>query len=186
MPEGDGQGGQPQTLPAAAVAQEAAPYVQEPGRGSRAARSAQGRRGSTWPLRAAASTALVLLAVSWLFPYLSVNAESTALAAAGEGRLTEALAAAQRAARLDPLAVDPLLTEASVLQQLGRNREALAVLRQAQRLQPDDWEPYYREGRLLLTAFDDRAAAIAALRHALALNPLSAEARYELEQAVRR
>jgi tetratricopeptide (TPR) repeat protein len=78
------------------------------------------------------------------------------------------------------------MTEASVLQQLGRNREALAVLRLAQRLQPDNHEPYYREGRLLLTAFDDRKAAIAALTHALALNPLDGAARYELEQAFRR
>ncbi len=144
------------------------------------------RRVGVWPLRAAASTALVLLAVSWLFPYLSLRAQSAAIAAAGQGRLTDALSDARRAARLDPLAVAPLLTESSVLQQQGRNREALAVLRRAQALQPDDSEVYYREGRLLLTAFDDRKAAIAALKLALALNPHDLTARYELEQAVRR
>jgi tetratricopeptide (TPR) repeat protein len=144
------------------------------------------RRAGVWPLRAAASAALVLLAVSWFVPYLSLRAQSAAIAAAGQGRLTEALSEARRAARLDPLAVAPLLTESAVLQQQGRNREALAVLRRAQRLQPDDAEVYYREGRLLLTAFDDRKAAIAALKLALALDPHDRIARYELEQAVRR
>jgi hypothetical protein len=161
------------------------PYRDESPGGSHAEPSAA-RPGWAWPLRAAATTALVLLAVSWLFPYLSLRAQSAAIAAAGQGRLSDALSGARRAAALDPLAVDPLLTEASVLQQLGRNSEALAVLRSAQRLQPDNHEPYYREGRLLLTAFDDRKAAIAALKHALALNPQDRAARYELEQAVRR
>ena len=144
------------------------------------------RPGDILPLRAAASAALVLLALSWLVPYLSARAQESALAAAGTGRLDDALASSRRAARLDPLAIDPLLTEASVLQQMGRNRDALQVLREAQRLQPDDWEPYYREGKLLLTAFADRKAAVAALTHALALNPTSPEARYELQRAVRR
>jgi len=177
--------GQPWGDAGTSAAVEAVPYWDEPVGGSGPDDVAPRRRGATWPLRAAASTALVLLAVSWLVPYLSLRAENTALAAAGAGRLTEALAASQRAARLDPLAVDPLLDQASVLQQLGRNREALDVLHRAQRLQPDDYEPYYREGKLLLTAFADRPAAVAALTRALALNPMSAEARYELEQAVR-
>lgn len=176
--------GDPASTPAAAV--ESGPHWSEHSAGPSPASRAAPRAAATWALRAAASAALVLLAVSWLFPYLSVRAGSAAIAAAGQGRPAEALSGAQRASRLDPLAVDPLLTEAAALQQLGRNREALEVLRRAQRLQPDNGEPYYREGRLLLTAFDDRKAAIKALKHALALNPYDRAARYELEQAFRR
>jgi len=60
------------------------------------------------------------------------------------------------------------------------------VLRRAQRLQPDYYKPFYEEGRLQLTAFGDRKAAVRALKHALGLNPHDGATRYELEQAVRR
>jgi hypothetical protein len=143
------------------------------------------RRRGMWAVRAAASALLVLLAVAWLFPYLSARAENAALVAASSGDPAAALVHAQRAATLDPLAVDPLIMESQVLQQLGRNGDALAVLRRAQRLQPDYYKPYYQEGVLLLTAFRDRKAAIAAFERALALNPLDADSRYELEIATR-
>jgi tetratricopeptide (TPR) repeat protein len=143
-------------------------------------------RGGTWPLRAAASALLVLLAVAWLFPYMSGRAEKAALVAASEGDPAAALVHVRRAVSLDPLAVDPLIMQSQVLQQLGRNGDALTALRRAQRLQPDNYEAYYQEGVLLLKAFNDRAGAIAALRRALALNPLDADSRYELEIATRR
>ena len=108
------------------------------------------------------------------------------MTAAGRGELKSALSSAQRAAALDPLSADTLITESLILQQLGRNRDALDVLRRAQRLQPDDFEPYYQEGVLQLKAFGNRKAAIAALKQALALNPLDALARQELEVALRR
>jgi tetratricopeptide (TPR) repeat protein len=118
------------------------------------------------------SLALVLLAVSWLFPYLSARAEGAAFTASSRGDVAAALAHARSASRFNPLAVAPLMTEAQVLQQLGRNREALAVLVDAANLQPDNYEVHEQQGLLYLKAFDRRRDAIAAFARALALNPL--------------
>ena len=107
-------------------------------------------------------------------------------AAAGDGNTAVALSRARAAARRDPLAVDPLITEALVLQQQGRNGEALAALEKAARLQPDNYEVFYQQGVLLLQAFGRKQAAIAALQRALALNPLDVASRFELEQATGR
>ncbi|HZL65128.1 MAG TPA: O-antigen ligase family protein [Thermoleophilia bacterium] len=142
------------------------------------------RGTARWPVRAAATTALVLLAVSWTFPYLALRAANAALAESASGNVVAALSDARHAARLDPLAVDPLLTEALVLQQQGKNDEALAVLGRAQRLQPANYEVYYAQGQLLLNVFGRKAAAVAALEHALALNPLDAASASELLQAL--
>jgi len=141
------------------------------------------RRAAAWPARTVATVALVLLAASWLVPYLAARDASAALAASGDGQTAVALSRARRAARLDPLAVDPLITESLVLQQQGRNGEALAALEKAARLQPDNYQVFYHQGVLLLQAFGRKQAAIAALRRALALNPLDGASRFELELA---
>jgi len=142
------------------------------------------RRAATWPLRAVATVALVLLALSWVPPYLSARAENAALAASSDGDSQLALQRTRRAADLDPLAVSPLITEALVLQQEGRNREAFAALREAQRLQPDNFEVYYQVGVLQLKAFARKDAAVAAFKRALALNPADAASLNELGLAL--
>ena len=141
------------------------------------------RRAAAWPLRTVATVALVLLAVSWLVPYLSARAQNAALDAWVDGDTAAALSHARRAARLDPLAVEPLITEAQMLQQQRRKDEALAVLEKAARLQPDNYQVFYHQGVILLKAFGLKEAAIEALRHALALNPLDAASRSALELA---
>ena len=160
------------TLSGVSEASAAEPQAERPARRSRRSR---------WPLRVAASTALVLLAVSWLPPYLALRAENSALAAASDGNVSAALDHVRRAAALDPLAVSPLLTEASLLQQLGRNREALARLQAAAKLQPQNYEVWYELGVLLHGSLGRDKAARAALTRALALNPLDAASRFELE-----
>lgn len=155
-----------------------AEYAEEKPGGQR--RSRRSRRFG-WPIRVVASTALLLLAVSWLPPYLALRAENAALAASSDGDVAVALDRVRWAATLDPLAVSPLLTEASLLQQLGRNREALARLRAAAKLQPQNYEVWYELGVLLHEAFGRDKAARAALTRALALNPADAASRYELE-----
>ena len=149
--------------------------------GARERRSAPRSRHVRWPIRLVASTALLLLAVSWLPPYLALRAENAALAASSDGDVAVALDRVRWAATLDPLAVSPLLTEASLLQQLGRNREALARLQAAAKLQPQNYEVWYELGVLLHGALGrDKAARVALLR-ALALNPDDSASRYELE-----
>jgi hypothetical protein len=149
---------------------------------------AGGRRGaghrlhSGWGIRTVASAALVLLALCWLPPYLAQRAENAALAEASEGRVTAGLAQARRAARLDPLAVSPLLTEATLLQQLGQNSAALTKLQQAARLQPQNFEVWYALGELQQSALGQKEQARASFTRALALNPLDAASRYELDR----
>ncbi|MFA4965286.1 MAG: O-antigen ligase family protein [Thermoleophilia bacterium] len=138
------------------------------------------RRRASLPGRALASTALLGLALSWLPPYLELRATSDALAASGDGDTARALNSARGAARFDPLAVDPLIVESLVLQQEGRHREALATLGTAAALQPDNYEVYYQIGVLQGRVFGRKAAAVTALRRALALNPLDRQSRDEL------
>ena len=138
-----------------------------------------------WGLRVVASAALVLLAASWLPPYLSLRAQNAALAAAGAGRAQAGLVHARRAAALDPLAVDPLLTEAALLQQLGQYRAAFAKLDEAAQLQPQNYQVWYALGMLQQGALDQRRQARASFTRALALNPLDADSRYELDRLVR-
>ena len=138
-----------------------------------------------WAPRVVASAALLLLAVSWLPPYLAMRAENAALAAASDGDVTAALADARRAATLDPLAVSPLITQATLLQQLGRNREALERLETAARLQPQNYEVWYELGVLQHGALGRDKAARASFTRALALNPNDAASRYELELLAR-
>jgi hypothetical protein len=140
------------------------------------------RMRSGWGIRAVASIALVLLALCWLPPYLAQRAENASLADASEGRVAAGLAHARRAARLDPLAVSPLLTEAMLLQQLGQNSAALAKLQEAARLQPQNFEVWYALGVLQQGALGQKIQARASFTRALALNPLDPASRYELDR----
>ena len=179
----------PQDAPAAVAAAPRSPadHVPQPEYSARA--SGEGAptpprrsRRLGWGPRAVASAALLLLAASWLPPYLAQHAQNDALAAAGDGRIAAALGSARRAARLDPLAVSPLLTQAAVLQQMGQNRAALAVLQDAARLQPQNYLVWYALGELQQGALGQAAAARASFTRALALNPLDAASRSELER----
>ncbi len=129
------------------------------------------------------SLALVLLAASWAFPYFAARAEDDAFTASAEGDAAAALDHTRRAARLNPLAVDPLITQAQVLQQLGRNREALTVLQAAARLQPDNYDVYEQQGALYLKAFNRRKESMEAFARALSLNPADRGLKAELESA---
>ena len=129
------------------------------------------RRDYGWAPRALASGLLLLILVSWAFPYLSQRAYSEALVASGNGHVTAAAADARRAHRLDPLAVDPLITLALVQQQLGEGQLALATLDQAARLQPQNYEVYYQRGLLYMNVLGDYSAAAQQFRTALRLNP---------------
>ena len=140
------------------------------------------RLRSGWGIRAVASIALVLLALCWLPPYLAQRAENAALAAASDGRVAAGLSQARRAATLDPLAVSPLLTQATLLQQLGQNRAALAKLQEAARLQPQNFEVWFALGELQQSALGQKKQARASFTRALALNPLDSASRYELER----
>jgi tetratricopeptide (TPR) repeat protein len=130
-----------------------------------------------------ATGVLLLVALSWLAPYLSQRSLSRAIVLAGENRTAAAVAQARRAHRLDPLAVDPLFTLALVEQQQGRGAAAQATLEQAVRLQPQNYATYYELGLMQLNVLGLRHQAAAAFRRALSLSPYDDNSSYELSVA---
>ena len=132
---------------------------------------------------ALASGLIAIGVVSWTLPYLSLRAYNQAVRAAGQERIETAVSAAERAGRLDPLAVDPLIVLAQLEQQQGKGREARATLERALRLQPRNYEVYYQLGLLELNTFGSNADAAAWFRKALVLNPKDAATQYQLSVA---
>jgi len=163
------------TLSPAAQAEPASPPAAP-------SRSAQPARSHAFPLAARILvTGLVVLgAVAWGLPYLSQRAALAAVDDASLGRLTQAASSARRAGRLDPLAVDPLITLALVQVEQRHAPAARQTLERAVRLQPRNYEPYYQMGLLELNSFGDQAAATQWFRRALALDPLDALTRAQL------
>ena len=96
-------------------------------------------RGRTAAAVGAAALAAAALITSATLPSLAEDARLQALSLAASGRLAEAAEEADLAHRLNPLAVEPLFTEASVATSRRRPREAVALLEEATRTQPDNW-----------------------------------------------
>ena len=134
--------------------------------------------------RALATGVLVLVALSFVAPYLSERALSRAVELSGAGHTAAAAAQARRAHQLDPLAVDPMFTLALIEQQQGRAAAALATLEQAVRLQPQNYATYYQLGVMQLDVLGQRSQAAASLRRALALNPYDYDSSDELSAAL--
>jgi tetratricopeptide (TPR) repeat protein len=146
-------------------------------------RDAPARRphAAATPARILACGLLLLVALSWLPPYLSARDQNRAIEQAAAGDASAALTSARRAARWDPLAVDPLITLALLEQRLGRNRDALETLGSAVELQPQNYAVHYQLGLLLQRVFDRSDEAAASFRRALELNPRDPSSAYELE-----
>lgn len=122
-------------------------------------------------LAAATVFAAVLFASSAALPSLSENRRVDSLEAAAFGDLHEARADSNLAHKLDPLAVEPLFTAASLANSSGDPRGAAALLAQAADTQPDNFRTWQR---LALTQFQlpDYSAGAESLRRMAATNPL--------------
>lgn len=101
------------------------------------------------------------------------------LLASGDRR-AEALASYDRALSLHPEYREALLARASVLIRLDRYREAVECLGRANRLAPGDLHTHLLQGQAEFARFD-YAAAAAAYRRALEIDPDHAQARGNLE-----
>ena len=143
---------------------------------------ARGPRVTAVPARILASGLLLLVALSWVPPYLADRDQNRAVEEAAKGDLVAAAASAQSSSRWDPLAADPFIPLALIAQQQGRNREALDSLRTAADLQPQNYAVHYQLGLLLDRVYDRRDEAAAAFRRALELNPLHESSANELER----
>lgn len=126
-------------------------------------------------------TGLVAVGViSWALPFLSQRAALAAVDDASRGRLAQAATSARKASRLDPLAVDPLITLALVQAQQHQPTAARSTLDKAVRLQPHNYSGYYQMGLLMLNGFGRRDEAVRWFRRALALDPLDPVIRQQL------
>ena len=123
----------------------------------------------------------LLVAASWMLPYLSDGAAAQATSQADQSPAAAA-ASARRAHSLDPLAVSPLITLSQIQQGDGRPEEALATLTTAERLQPDNYFVHYNLGLLLSDALHRSTAAATQFKLALALNPLDTVSQDALKQ----
>jgi hypothetical protein len=137
-------------------------------------------RTAYWLPRLQVTAVLALVAVSWALPYLAERSQYAAIDAVADGRAQEALELTTRAARLNPLAAEPLLTQAAALQQLGQVSAARRSLQSATRLQPENYETWYKLGVFQAQVLGKPNAARESLRRALVLNPDDMAIRTEL------
>jgi len=95
---------------------------------------------------AAAGLTAAALAVSSYLPVVSEQKRIDALAESGgpSANLAAAAADADLAHRLDPFAVEPLLTGAGIAERRGLTRRRLELLVEAARTQPDRWQVWQR------------------------------------------
>jgi len=144
----------------------------EPARGGASPSSSTRNVRGLKPATRLLVTGLIVLGIfSWALPYLSQRAVLRAVDEASRGRLAQAAASSQRAGRLDPLAVDPLVTLALVRTDQRRPGDARTALREAIALQPRNFVPYYQMGVLEAGGSGHKAAAVSWFRRALSLNP---------------
>lgn len=101
-------------------------------------------------MRLAAATGLVALLllglVSLAAPWLAKREVDGAYAALGAGDTPRGLARAERAARLDPLSIDPLLARAQAELALGQQGAARGAYVRAVELQPQSPDAWYALG----------------------------------------
>lgn len=128
--------------------------------GALAARPAVPRR-SYLPALAA-----VPLIASLAFPWLAARRLDASLDALVAGDYRAAVASAQDAAALNPLAVAPLHAEATALELSGRDEEARARYREAVRLQPENPQTWYELGRFEYEVLGDADEALVYLDRA--------------------
>jgi len=124
--------------------------------------------------------ALILAMVSAALPALAETRTASALVAVGADRvddeaLAEAAADAELAARLNPLAVEPLIAAASIAQRRDRIPEARMQILRAVERQPENYEAWLQLARIEFVR-QDRAGLRRAAGRALELDPLSPQA----------
>src|SRR4051794_2828737 len=121
------------------------------------------------PLPAVASIAVAL---SLLTPWFAQRSTDAATAALVDGRPVVAYRDARDARSLNPLALEPLLTQARALEQLGDFQGARQRYIDAVELQPLNWRSWFYLGRFE-EGQQDYGRALPALEQAVALDRLN-------------
>jgi hypothetical protein len=125
------------------------------------------RRG--WLIPAAAVVCALAAVYSLASPWLSDRRLSAALDAATNNNLVGAIDRAQSAHSFNPLAVEPLWTEAALVSNLDKAR-ALRLFRQARDLEPKNPDTWYQLGAFQLHQLRQPRAAYRSLNHAYTLD----------------
>jgi hypothetical protein len=125
----------------------------------------------------------IVVALSLLTPWFAERATRSAIAAIDDGRPVQALRDARDARSLNPLALDPLFTQAAAALQLGEVEAAGRLYVRAVRLQPLNPRPWYELGRFQfdLQRYEE---AIPPLRRAVELDPYGSHAPELLKEAL--
>ena len=147
------------------------------------------RDGMRSPWRAAGAVLLLAATagVIWstIQPQRAASKDEKAVELLARKQLVKAQAQAESAVSTDPLALQPLLTLATVQAANGNPQAARATLQQAVRLYPGVAAAWVALAGFELETGNDPAAATAALQPALYLDPQSDEARAILLLALR-
>ncbi len=115
----------------------------------------------------------VAAALAVALPALADREVDRALEAIDAGRLGDAVDAANRARRLNPLALGPLQARALAADAAGDRAAAVAWYEKATELQPENPDAWYDLGLYQAIATHDQCAAYAALNHSYTLDPNS-------------
>ncbi|MEA2142627.1 MAG: hypothetical protein QOI64_1057 [Solirubrobacteraceae bacterium] len=138
------------------------------------------RTGARERMRAicAGATLLLVLLAAWAIwqPMRADSLTQDALDSLDRGNADAARTQAQRAHDIDPLALDPLFTLATIESAAGRNPAARRVLGEAVRLAPSNPDPWLRLAEFELNTLRRPALAMTAIRPALYLDPRSSDA----------
>jgi O-Antigen ligase len=150
--------------PAAALPENAAVDLREPL-----------RTPSPPRLLAASAVLLAALLTAWAIwqPLAADRQTSDALELADAGDVGGAIAKIREAADTNPLTAEPLLVEAAISAQAGREADAEAALEEAVLKFPGDPEAWYRLAAFQLGTLGEPARAAETIRGALYLDPHS-------------
>lgn len=129
-------------------------------------------------VRVAAAGCLVAVSVAFAWaawqPLRSVNADDSAFELAAAQRYDEARGKALKAAREDPLSVEPLFTLGAVEATAGNKELGRAAFERAVALQPQNADTWVNLADYQLNTLNDAAGALKTLGPALYLDPHSA------------
>jgi tetratricopeptide (TPR) repeat protein len=124
----------------------------------------------------------VAFALSLLTPWFAQRDTDAARSALASAKPLKAYRGARDARSLNPLALDPVLTQAVALEDLGDFQGARQLYIDAVRLQPLNWRAWFELGRFE-EGQQDYTRAIPPLKRAVQLDPQSQAPRAELEKA---
>lgn len=125
------------------------------------------------PELVALATIAVAAVLTVALPALAGHEVDRALASADDGRIADAVDAANRARLLNPLSLGPLDARAVAADAAGDERAAVAWYEKAAELQPENPDPWYDLGFYHWLVTGDLCAAYQALNRSYTLDPRS-------------